>query len=313
VHYERPVFILGVPRSGTSMLFQLLRASEELASLPGEGHDLWRTFHHPRYSRWRADAVGGVRWGERRYVMAYFASFFGARRFVEKTPDNTLRVSYVRELFPNAIFVVIKRNPCDGINSLINGWRHQEGRYRAYYVPAKLHIPGYDHKYRWCFTLIEGWRNYISSPIPDIAFAQWEQYVKAIAAAREAVPSSNWIEIHLEELLARPEETLARICEKIGIQKTPQLVAKLHELAARPVNALSAPVKDKWRRDNEQEITALLPKIAARSLTLGYDVDPTTGNCTISAVTKNTESSRHPPEIPTQSSSEGQPVFSSIS
>ena len=221
----------------------------------------------------------------------------------------------MRALFPDAIFVVIRGAiPATGSSSLINGWRHQEGRYRAYYVPAELQIPGYNHKYRWCFTLIEGWRNYISSPIPEIAFAQWEQYVKAIAAAREVVPSSNWIEIYMEELLARPEETLAGICEKIGIQKTPQLVAKLAQLVAQPVNALSAPVQDKWRRDNEQEIIALLPRIAARSPALGYNVDPETGNCTISAVTKNTVFSKHFPNIvsPAQARSERQPVFNNV-
>jgi len=276
------------------MLWELLKASGELAFLPTEGNNIWRTVPHPRYTQWRADAVGGVRPGERRYVMAYFASFFGERRFVEKTPDNTLRVPYVRDLFPDAIFVVIKRNPCDGINSLINGWRHPKGRYRGYYVPAELQIPGYNHRHRWCFTLIEGWRNYISSPIPDIALAQWEQYVDAIAAAREIVPSSHWIEIHMEDLLAHPDETLALICDKIGIQKSSQLVAKLAELAAQPVNALSAPVKDKWRRENEQEITALLPQIAARSLALGYEIDPATGNCTIRTAQKKTRPSQYP-------------------
>ena len=33
----RPVFLVGVPRSGTSLLFYLLRESSELGSLPGEG------------------------------------------------------------------------------------------------------------------------------------------------------------------------------------------------------------------------------------------------------------------------------------
>lgn len=281
VHYERPVFILGVPRSGTSMLFQLLRASDELASLPREGHDLWRMFHHPRYHGWRADALGTVRWGERRYVMAYFYSFFAARRFVEKTPENTLRVPYLRDLFPDAIFVLIKRNPCDVINSLINGWRHKEGRYRAYFVPARLRIPGYEHRHRWCFTLIEGWRDYISSPIPEIALAQWEAYVKAIARSRATVPASTWAEVYMEDLLTGPDEMLDRICEKIDIRKTPELTAKMTELVSLPVNALSTPGKDKWRRENEAEIIALLPRIAERAPSLGYVVDPVTGDCTI--------------------------------
>jgi hypothetical protein len=110
----------------------------------------------------------------------------------------------------------------------------------------------------------------------------------------------------MEELIARPDETLSTICEKIGIQKSPQLVTKLTEVVALPVNALSAPVKDKWRRDNEQEITALLPRIAARSLELGYNVDPETGHCTISAVSKTTESSRQLPDITSAAPASGE-------
>lgn len=264
------------------MLFQLLRASDELGSLATEGHDLWRTFHHPRYSGWRSDVIDEVCWGERRYVPAYFASFFKARRFVEKTPENTLRVAYLRDLFPDAIFVVIKRNPCDGINSLINGWRHPAGRYRTYFVPQELSIPGYNHRHRWCFTLIEGWRNYAAAPIPEIAFAQWEQYTKAIAAARAVVPATHWSEIFMEDLLANPDEILTQVCQAIAVKKSPPLAARLAELVKEPVNALSAPGNDKWRRDNEQAITALLPRISECARSLGYIVDPASGDCSIS-------------------------------
>lgn len=95
--YERPVFIIGVPRSGTTALFRLLRESAEMGSLPQEGHDLWRMYHHPRYTGWRSDGVGSgqVRFGERRFVNAYFYSYFDAARFVEKTPENALRKSVV--------------------------------------------------------------------------------------------------------------------------------------------------------------------------------------------------------------------------
>ncbi len=92
VRFERPVFIIGVPRSGTTLLFRVLATSPELGALPREGHDMWRTYHHPRYSGWRSDAVGAgkVGIGERRFVAAYLASYIGRRqrRFVEKTPEN---------------------------------------------------------------------------------------------------------------------------------------------------------------------------------------------------------------------------------
>ncbi len=281
--YERPVFVIGPPRSGTTMLWQLLQASGQLASLPREGHDLWRTFHHPRYSGWSGDPVGAgqVRPGERRYVRAYFYSFFGERRFVEKTADNALRIPYLLELFPDAIFLGIKRNPSDVISSLINGWRHPAGRYRSYYVPVRLRIPGYPHERRWCFSLIEGWRDLVASPVPEIAFAQWDAYVRGFEAGRRLVPAERWHELHFETLLERPREVLEKLCEWAEIAPGAAMVAKLDELIAVPVNALSAPERHKWRRDNPGEVGALLPRIAARAGSLGYAVDPRTGEIEI--------------------------------
>jgi hypothetical protein len=129
----------------------------------------------------------------------------------------------------------------------------------------------------WCFALVEGWRNYVDAPIHHIAFAQWRQCTKAIEVARESVASSNWLEIYFEDLLANPAETLSRICAGIGIENEASLGRKLSELLGEPVNALSAPGLNKWQRENKQEITELLPKIAAEALKTGYVIDINTG------------------------------------
>lgn len=278
VTYERPVFVIGVPRSGTTMLWHVLRASE-LASLPREGHDLWRTFHHPRYHGWRGDAVGAgvVRPLERRYVNAYFYAHFGARRFVEKTPENALRIAYLLDLFPDARFVMIKRSPMDVINSLITGWRHPTGRYRAYYVPAALRIPDYPHAKRWCFTLIDGWRDLITAPIPEIALAQWSAYVDAFEQGRRLVPAGQWHEVFFEDILQNPERMIDVIGAAADVPVTDAMRARLDEVITTPVNALSAPSAHKWQRDNADTIGALLPRIAARAGALGYHIDATTG------------------------------------
>ena len=52
-----PVFVVGCPRSGTTLLLDALRASGELASVQSEGHILWDEFHHPREHGWSSDAV----------------------------------------------------------------------------------------------------------------------------------------------------------------------------------------------------------------------------------------------------------------
>ncbi len=278
--YQRPVFILGVPRSGTTMLFHLLRASSHLGSLRGEGHDVWRLYHHPRSDGWRSDAVGAgaLGRGEKRVVDALFYVAVGRQRFVEKTPENALRIPYLLDLFPDALFVVIRRNPCDVISSIIDGWRDPAGRYRSYVVPRDLDIPGYDARRRWCFALVEGWRELASAPVPEIAFEQWRQLAVGIDQARALVAPDRWTEIYFDDLIAHPAPTLERICGRIGIPLEPALESKMAELVAEPVNALARPGRAGWRDRNADEVTALLPRIAAAAPRAGFRVDPETGD-----------------------------------
>jgi hypothetical protein len=283
VEYRRPVFVLGAPRSGTTMLFELLKETPELSGLPGEGHDIWRALHHPRYSGWRSDALDAddVRLGERRFVAARFYAQLGRGRLVEKTPENSLRLPYLLELFPDASVLVVRRNPCDVISSLIDGWRHSEGRYRSYFVPEDLTIPGYAHRRRWCFALIEGWREYASRPIHEIAFAQWDQCTRAIELARPLVTPDNWIDVALENLLENPEGALTAICQRVGVRRGEAFERRLKELVAEPANALSPPGGEKWRAHHPREIEELLPRIATAAAGRGYVVDPVTGSFSV--------------------------------
>ncbi|MGA8219356.1 MAG: sulfotransferase [Solirubrobacterales bacterium] len=281
IRYERPVFVLGAPRSGTTMVFELLKSSSALDGLPWEGHDVWRAFHHPRWSGWSSDAIGAgsVRPGERRFVNAYFYAHLGPCRLVEKTPENALRVPYLLELFPDATFVAVRRNPCEVISSLINGWRDPAGRFRTYYVPAELHIPGHAQTRMWCFSLIDGWRNYATRTIPEIAFAQWDQLNEALDGARPLVDPSRWVDLRIEDLIEHPEATTSSLCRALGILVEPAMLEALRELRESPVNALSPPQAKKWRADNAAELQELLPRVAERAADRGYLIDPRTGEC----------------------------------
>src|SRR5688572_20322738 len=53
---RNPIFVIGCPRSGTTLLLDSLRASGELATVQNEGHVLWDEFHHPRDHGWGSDA-----------------------------------------------------------------------------------------------------------------------------------------------------------------------------------------------------------------------------------------------------------------
>lgn len=65
----RPVFVIGCPRSGTTLLFDALARSSELASLD-EGHVLWEAFNHPSHHAWTSSALGAedVTADERKWI-----------------------------------------------------------------------------------------------------------------------------------------------------------------------------------------------------------------------------------------------------
>src|SRR5207248_5218399 len=61
-----PIFVIGSPRSGTTLLYELLKASPDTGGLGGEGHPLWEAYHHPREHGWASNALAAhdVRNGE---------------------------------------------------------------------------------------------------------------------------------------------------------------------------------------------------------------------------------------------------------
>src|SRR5688500_5059707 len=52
-----PVFIIGAPRSGTSLLYAILRKASALKHWPGESHEIWEADYHPSLRGWGSNAL----------------------------------------------------------------------------------------------------------------------------------------------------------------------------------------------------------------------------------------------------------------
>jgi hypothetical protein len=229
--HERPVFILGAPRSGTSMLFKLLGTHPELGSLGREGHDMWRKFHHPRKSGWNSDVVGSgqISPAERSFMSRYLYMHFEQSRFVEKTPESCLRLAYLNELYPDATYIFVKRDPREVMSSMLNGWRHPLGRFRSYFVPETLKIKTYDHAHQWCFALIENWRDFKTESLARIVTEQWKQITHGALDGRELIHSGHWIELELEEFTADPVKETHLLLDRLGLATNARLLALAEE------------------------------------------------------------------------------------
>ena len=237
---DRPIFIVGAPRSGTTTLFRLLGAHPDLRSLGHEGHDCWRHFHHPRRDGWQSDALDAadVTSRERSFVHRWFYARLGDGRFVEKTPENAMRIPYLLELFPRAHVVWAKRDPEATLRSMLNGWRDANGTFRSYYVPEELHIPGLAADRRWCFGLVHGWRDLRDAPLPEVVAEQWRQHVGGALAGRQLVAPERWHEVKLEDLVSAPDTTVSDLLEGLELAEAPSVLAHARELRERRENVM---------------------------------------------------------------------------
>ena len=192
---DAPVFVVGVPRSGTTLLRQMLRGSRTLA-IPRESHFVPRALEaptptaaldvvlsSPKLTTWEIDPDAVRRRAASaadpaavvRAAFETYAEAQGRRRWGDKTPGYVAHIDLLARAFPDALFVHIVRDGREVADSL----REQQ------WGPPDLLIAGY----------------------------AWRTWVSAGRDAGERLGPSRYHELAYEELAAAPAEALTRVCE----------------------------------------------------------------------------------------------------
>jgi hypothetical protein len=123
-NHTDPVFVVGFPRSGTTLLEQLLDAHPQLVSFDEQPflQQMARRLLADHTSLTEAvDELSAERWQAERD--AYFADIgtvvpsMSDRRPVDKNPLNMVRLPLLQNLFPNSRVVLAIRHPCDVVLS----------------------------------------------------------------------------------------------------------------------------------------------------------------------------------------------------
>ncbi|MDQ4024610.1 MAG: sulfotransferase [Actinomycetota bacterium] len=266
---DRPVFIVGAPRSGTSLLYSVLRSAPAFAHWPGEAHEVWEADFHPALRGWSSNALTAADVEPRaaeRIRRSFFLVAGSRRRLIDKTPRNALRVSFVDALFPDARYVHLVRDGRENVNSLLNAWRTP--RYRTYRLPEPHSIPGADPQW-WKFVLYPGWRDDARGPLEVVCARQWvasnEHALRDLAAVGDRA-----VRVRYEDLVDSPEGEVGRVLDFLGIAFDRVLQAKASAIRTTPVNVVTPPERGKWRKENPAEIEAVVPLLRPTMEALGY-------------------------------------------
>ena len=130
---ERPIVVIGSPRSGTSLLGNLLGEHPRLAHAD-EPRLTWKYGNDAKSDMLRAaDARPEVC----RYIRRTFAKLVqdsGKERLLEKTPSNSLRMEFVQRVLPGCQFIHIIRDGVESVLSIREFWQ----RYARGMVKVKM-------------------------------------------------------------------------------------------------------------------------------------------------------------------------------
>lgn len=275
--FDRPIFLVSPPRSGSSLLFLTLAQAPDLFTVGGESHALIESVPglHPAQRDWDSNRlVGADATEERAELLAarFHASLrdragrppSGRVTMLEKTPKNSLRVPFLASVFPDARFLLLYRDPRETLSSMIEAWR--TGRFVTYPRLPAWGTPA------WSLLLVPGWQALIDAPLEQVVAAQWGTAVSVLLEDLAALPADRVRAVSLDRFLTAPEDTARAICAAVGLGWDRPLPTSL------PLSptVVSPPAPDKWRR-HEAEIARIWASVApidrrAREALARYEV-----------------------------------------
>ncbi|MEM7226175.1 MAG: sulfotransferase [Pseudomonadota bacterium] len=197
---RRPIVIVGMPRSGTTLIDQLLAKHPDVAA-GGERLELpliaARLPSYPgRPSRWSVPQIRG--WTER-YLADLDRVDQTAPRVTDKYPSNFLHLGLLARLVPGARIVHCRRDALDTCLS--------------------------------CFTQNFAQGNVFSHDMSDIA-AYYKDYHRLMAHWRQVLPMPI-VEVDYDALTSRPEPALRALLEELELPWAPECLTP--EAATNPI------------------------------------------------------------------------------
>ena len=218
----RPIFVVGAPRSGTNIFYRTFAKHPDLAWIsnitkkvpsslwltrfimlfrndhrPTEANNVWQKFAgNADESLGRDDVTAAAR----KYlhtVLQNNLAIFKKPRFVNKCPGNSVRVEFLKEIFPDAIFIHIIRDGRAAAYSIMRSRLGHAGAYWSVKPP--------------------GWQDLLKLPLVDACALQWKMTVEAIFESAKNLPHQQYMEVKYEDLVARPVEIFKQVGEKCDL------------------------------------------------------------------------------------------------
>lgn len=285
---SRPIIVIGAARSGTKFLRDLIGASAHCQVVPYDVNYIWRLknekLSHDALTAEDCTPAIAERIRKRLYAAAGHdaAKNVSPSFLVEKTVSNCLRIPFIEQVFPDAVYVNLVRDGRNVVESSVRMWRAPVNY--SHLIQKARQFPLSNLSYAvWylkniigaAFTRGQGVRIWgVRYPaiehdieklsVPEICAKQWRLCVEKSMNDLKNIPSSRVIEVRYEAL-TREESEVQRICDFLQLPDDARVLEHYRQ-KNRP------PKITGWRpafvgKDWEAAMGILLPTLHS----LGYD------------------------------------------
>lgn len=184
-----PIFVLGMPRSGTTLTEQIIASHPDVHGA-GELPDLLAIAQRPLNSLGYPDNIRGIdrdgltAWGAD-YVAGLRAHAPDAKRITDKMPANFFAMGLIHLMLPNAKIIHVNRNPVDTCLS--------------------------------CFTRLF---NRMQNQTYDLAELgqYYVDYARLMNHWRKVLPAGSFLDVQYEEIVADQEAQARRMLDHCGLE-----------------------------------------------------------------------------------------------
>lgn len=230
--FDRPLFIVSSPRSGSTLLFETLCRSTNLFSIGGESHATIEGLVEltPRAKDWHSNRLLKEDVSDevsKRLAWRFYQGLVdrkgnraaGQVRMLEKTPKNALRIPFLAEIFPDAQFLFLYRQPLPTVASMAEAW--ESGYFRTY-----SNLPGWTGP-PWSLVLTPNWRELDGKSLPQIVASQWAATLKIMIGDLLELSTRRLAAISYDDLISRPRQTLERLANRFDFKLVGDLTGEL--------------------------------------------------------------------------------------
>lgn len=210
---KKPVFFIGCPRSGTSIAVRLFSQHPMVAnwSEAGEVWDPYSFFDPDADHHWSAEKASQDEIKRLHTIFEYYRQKNKKTRFVNKHPRNSVRIDYIKKIFPDAYFIHVIRDGRAVVNSIVNLINNDPSR-------GKIPLGGF------CKPL--NWRGILRDDLVIQSAMQWRDIVKYICEKKDEL-GDHYYEYKYEEMCENPIDIFSSVYEFVGLPRNKEDLSEI--------------------------------------------------------------------------------------